>query len=109
MGVESVHKLERCVDCSGYFTYRGISFKYFTGSVLLQSSVSALGASTYPADDPDMLFFADAIQYAVARVHPAWTELSNYIQDYIQSVISGSDTAENAAKVCQDAIDAIEY
>lgn len=46
-----------------------------SGSVLLQSSVSALGASTYPADDPDMLA-------AEAKYCAIETELRDYLDTY---------------------------
>lgn len=58
-------------------------------------------------EDEVTLFFANYMQYTVARVHPRWTECASALQVAYQKVFSGEETAADAMAEAQVEIDTI--
>ena len=59
------------------------------------------------SDDPQTLFFANYMEYTVARVHPRWTECATAFEVAYQKVFSGEASAADAMAEAQAEIDEI--
>lgn len=89
-----------------WFCSKDVNERYTYEQGKFSPRADADNATIY-ADDPIMLTFAENMQYAIARNHLSWTEMSKQIQTMLQETYTGAKTAEQAAADCQAAIDAI--
>lgn len=89
-----------------WFCSKEVNERYTKAMGKFSPRADADNETTY-AGDEIMLTFAENMQYAIPRHDLSWTEMSKQIQTMLQEAYTGAKSAEQAAKDCQTAIDAI--